>query len=144
MTLFEINLEKPALVEERVYADGDTAPDSAKGQTSETEQSESSGRSLGTLLKPVLGLLVVAGIGLLVRKRRASSGDETEDEPTEIETEDPVSESETADLEYENETEESSSRLARGRKAARAMGILGSILGLVVVARKVRGGSTNE
>ncbi|WP_227375470.1 hypothetical protein [Haladaptatus halobius] len=129
MALFEINLEKPALVEERVYSDEDAVP---TGREPKSESEPSGGRSLGKLLGPVLGLVVIAGLGMLFRKLRSSSDD---DEVTE----------ETIEQPTEPEADESSrSRLARGRKAARAVGILGSLLGIVVVARKVRGGSSDE
>ncbi|WP_227352676.1 hypothetical protein [Haladaptatus salinisoli] len=127
MALFKINLEKPALVEERVYSDEDAVP---AGTRTKSQSESSGGRSVGKLLAPVLGLVVLAGLGMLFRKLRSSSDDEATEETFEQPT-DP-------------ETDESGSRLARGRKAARAVGILGSLLGIVVVARKVRGGSPDE
>ncbi|WP_266075061.1 hypothetical protein [Haladaptatus caseinilyticus] len=114
MSLLEINIEKPALVEERVYPNRDTAPASAR------TKSESSGRSAVSLVKPLVGLLIVAGIALLVGKRRTTS-----DESSAFETDDADSQS--------------------GRQsAASVVGVLGTILAVVALARKVRGGSADE
>ncbi|WP_435159676.1 hypothetical protein [Haladaptatus sp. DFWS20] len=115
MSLFEINIEKPALVEERVYPNRDTAPASAR------MQSDSSGRSVVTLLKPLVGLLIVAGIAMLVRKFGTGS-----DESEAFETDDLDSQSD------------------RSQSTASVVGVLGTIFAVVALVRKVRSGSADE
>ncbi|WP_049971711.1 hypothetical protein [Haladaptatus cibarius] len=122
MSLLEVNIEKPALVEERVYPDEDTAPASAR------TKSESSGRSVGSLVKPLLGLLVVAGIALVARKLRAASA---EDDATTFEADD-------------FDADDFDAETGRGKSAAGVAGVLVSLLGVVALARKVRGGSADE
>lgn len=77
MAIVEINLEKPALVEEYQF------PDETSGRTSGTSQS--SGGKAGKLV----GLLVVlAGLGAAVWKLKQSGDDQSEfGEQTEFETE---------------------------------------------------------
>ncbi|GAA5058065.1 hypothetical protein ACFFQF_06645 [Haladaptatus pallidirubidus] len=124
MSLLEVNIEKPALVEERVYPNEDTAPASARTKT------ESSERSVVSLIKPLVGLLVVAAVALFARKLRAPS-DETEDDSASLETDD-------------FETDEFNAESGRGKSAAGVVGVLVSLLGVIALARKVRGGSVDE
>ncbi|MFH5797363.1 hypothetical protein [Haladaptatus sp. CMAA 1911] len=119
MSLLKINIEKPALVEERVYPDEDSAP--ATVSTSTT--TESSGTSPTTLLKPLFGLLFVAGLALFVAKRRFGSKDDEEDEVS---------------------ADDFSSEPAGSGKLTRKLGLLASLLGVIVVAQKRRGGDADE
>lgn len=119
MSLLKINIEKPALVEERVYPDRDSAPATA------STKSESSCSSLSSVLKPLLGLLFVVGAALFVAKRRSGTGDE-DDEDDEISADD------------------FSSEPAGSGNLTRKLGLLASLLGVVLVARKRRGGNDDE
>ncbi|ODR79572.1 hypothetical protein BG842_06635 [Haladaptatus sp. W1] len=116
MSLLKINIEKPALVEERVYPDRDSAPATA------STKSESSCPSLSSVLKPLLGLLFVVGAALFVAKRRSG----TDDEDDEISADD------------------FSSEPAGSGNLTRKLGLLASLLGVVLVARKRRGGNDDE
>lgn len=121
MSLLKINIEKPALVEERVYPDEDSAP--ATVSTSTTTESDSSGPSLTTLLKPLFGLLFVAGLALFVAKRRFGTGDDEEDEIS---------------------ADDFNSEPAGSGKLTRKLGLLASLLGVALVAQKRRGADSDE
>ena len=117
MSLLKINIEKPALVEERVYPDEDSAP--ATASTKPT--SKSPGSSSMGLLKPILGLLFVVGAALFVSKRRSGSADETpEFDADEFETE------------------------SGGNGKTRVFGLLAGIVCFALVARKRRSGASDE
>ncbi|MGA9402170.1 hypothetical protein [Haladaptatus sp.] len=121
MSLLKINIEKPALVEERVYPDEDSAP-----ATASTKPKSSDSPSLG-LLKPLLGLLFVVGAALFAYKRRSGS---SEDEASEFEPGD----FETDDFETES----------GGSGKGRVFGLLAGVLCLALVARKRRSGASDE
>lgn len=118
MAILQVNLEKPALVEEYRY------PDATSGGTAESaEASGSSGGRAGKLL----GLLAVAvGVGLLVWKRRRGGSEQSEfdDAGTEAEFE--------ADVEFEAD-----SGGGKG-KAAGVLGVLVGVVGLAVALQKRR------
>mgnify|MGYP006289269363 CR=1 FL=1 len=115
MTLLELNLEKPALVEERVPSTGEAGAAGAA-------ESSDGGRGRGLLVFGVLALAVVAA--LAVRRLRSSAGANESDEST-----------------AETTTDESGRVPAGGRRAARAVGILGSVVGVVALVRKLRANS---
>lgn len=119
MSLLKVNIEKPALVEERVYPNEDSAPATATTNTKSSDSSDSSGPSV---LKPLLGLLFVVGAALFVYKRRSGG----EDDESELDVD-----------EFESES-------SGHGKTARTFGLLASFLGLALVARKRRRGNENE
>ncbi len=116
MSLLEINIEKPALVEERVYPNEDTAPASAR-----TQSESSSDRSVLSLVKPLVGLLLVAGLTMLVRKFRAGDDDSA------------AFESDEFDSDFDSGSN-------HGQVIAGVVGLLS----VVALVRKVRGGSADE
>jgi len=123
MSLVKINIEKPALVEERVYPDEDSAP--ATASTKPKSKSKSSDSSSKGLLKPVLSLLLV-GVVLVLYKRRSGSDDESFD-------------FEADDLEPDDFEIESS-----GSGKTRLLGLVMSVFALAVIVLKLRSGTSDE
>jgi hypothetical protein len=74
-------------------------------------------------LKPLFGLLLVAGLALFAAKRRSGKSD---DEESEISADD------------------FSSEPAGSGKLTRKLGLLASFLGVVLIAQKRRGGNSDE
>lgn len=75
MAILEINLEKPALVEER------RSPGEARRSASERERSTDSGRSSGGGKgKLALGLAVLAGVAVLAWRLKSGGSDEHDSE----------------------------------------------------------------
>ena len=72
MAILEINLEKPALVEEH------RSPGEAGRSASERERSTDSERSSGGKGKLALGLAVLAGVAVLAWRLRSGDSDEYE------------------------------------------------------------------
>ncbi len=123
MSLLKINIEKPALVEERVYPDEDSAPATA----TTSMKSESADSSSMGLLKPLLGLVLAVGAVLFVYMRRSGS---SEDDSSEFDAEKFDAE------EFETES--------GGNGKARMFGLLASVVCLALVARKRRSGASDE
>lgn len=124
MALLEINLEKPALVEEYQYP-GETPAGSSEGTTSESG-SESSGGGKGRLV----GLLaVVAGVGLLVWKLKNRGGTDQTD----------FEEFESEEYEHGPEPEIGGDESGgRKRKVASVLGLVVAVASLVAAVRKRR------
>ena len=124
MAILEINLEKPALVEEYQYP-GETTEEAAEESTAD---SSSSG---GGKVK-LLGLLgVLAGVGLLVwkLKNRGST------EQTDFEEFEEYDEKSYEEESYEFESEESG---GAKRKVAGLLGLAVGLVGLVAAVQKRR------
>jgi hypothetical protein len=118
MTLLELNLEKPALVEERVYE-----TDTYRTAT-ETDESSDGG---STRLRVVLGLALAVAAALAVRKLRSALGSD-DDEPTpEI----------GAD---QSEIGDSGTASSPGKKMAGVFGVVASVVAVALV-KKARTGS---
>ncbi|WP_137286386.1 hypothetical protein [Halorussus salinisoli] len=129
MALLEINLEKPALVEEYQYP-GETS--TGTQSTGDTTDSESSGGGKGKLL----GLLaVVAGVGLLVWKLKSRGGTE-QTEVTEFEEEQEYEHGPEPDIGQDDVGSDESGGVKR--KAAGFLGLVVAVVSLVSVARKRR------
>ncbi len=135
MAIIEVNLEKPALVEEYQFPKDSAVGSAVESETpasesraSESDESESSGGVKGKLL----GLLAVAaGVGLLVWKLKSRGGDEQTDFD-EFETDD---ESETDESpEWEIEEDGGSSK----GKVAGLLGLVVAAVGLLVAVQKRR------
>lgn len=122
MAIVEINLEKPALVEEH-RSSTETTPHTESAGSS--RKSSSSGGSKGKL---VVVLAAVAAVGLLVRKLRNRGGDSgTPDEPRASETE----------YEHGPEPEIGGDESGgRKRRFAGAIGLVVALVGLVAVVRR--------
>ncbi|NHN61095.1 MULTISPECIES: hypothetical protein [Halorussus] len=132
MAILEINLEKPALVEEYQYPDrtpaGTQSADestSSEGSTS-ADESASSGGGKGKLV----GLLAVAaGVALLAWKLKSGGSEQTDFDEFE------------SDEEYDHGPEPEIGGDESGgakRKVASALGLATAVVSLVAVVRKRR------
>ncbi|WP_276299881.1 hypothetical protein [Halorussus lipolyticus] len=120
MAILEINLEKPALVEEYQYPARTTAE--SETPTEESAETDSSGGSKAK----VLGLLgVLAGVGLLVWKLKTRGGSEQ----TDFEDFD--------DPEFDDEEFTSDEGGSKG-KVAGLLGLVVGVGGLLVAVQKRR------
>jgi len=128
MALIEVNLEKPALVEEYRYP----------GETTETEtsgeQSRSKPDSSGGSKAKILGLLgVLAGIGLLVWKLKSRGGSDQ----TEFGSGGFGEQESEPEPEIGGEDRGSESGGAKG-KVAGLLGLVVAVVGLAVAVQKRR------
>ena len=133
MAILEINLEKPALVEEYQYANETPAGTQSTGDRStpsgeprSSGESESSGGGKGKLV----GLLALAaGVGLLVWKLKSGGSEQTDFDEFE------------SDEEYEHGPEPEIGGDESGgakRKVASALGLVTAVVSLAAVVRKRR------
>lgn len=117
MALLEINLRKPALMEEVVSEDAESSTRGRAGRAAKTEEKDGGGSALGKLA--MVGFIVAAlVIARAVRSRRSSS--ESEPEGIEVPIEDGSSES--------------------GGQGRRIAGIVLAVLGAVALARRMQSG----
>ena len=129
MAILEINLEKPALIEEYQYPDETGRPASAsRGRAS--AESTSSGGNKGKLL----GLLaVLAGVGVMVWKLKSRSGTEQTDFD-EFDQEEEFDE----EGEYEHGPEPEIGGDESGGRTRKVAGLLGFAVALVTIIAAVR------
>ncbi|UPW01999.1 hypothetical protein M0R88_07865 [Halorussus gelatinilyticus] len=136
MAILEINLEKPALVEEYQFPEDSAVGSAVESETTTSEsgasESGDSGSSGGVKGK-LLGLLAVAaGIGLLVWKLKSSGDEQTEFEDFETEAED-----EDDSPEWEIEEDGGSGGGSKG-KVAGLLGLVVAVVGLAAAVQKRR------
>lgn len=122
MAILEINLEKPALIEEYQFPAESSAAPAVESSESDTGESSS-----GSLKGKLVGLLAVAaGIGLLVWKLKSRGGDQTD-----------LNEFETEDETPEWETEADGDGGSKG-KVAGLLGLVVAAVGLLAAVQKRR------
>lgn len=131
MTLIEINLEKPALIEERASGDGEAKRTRRTGKRA-TSSRTSRGRSAA---KPLLGLLLTAVAMAVGRKLRARRKTDTDDEYG--------LGSEEADRMGEPSLGADEAKTGGRARKAKAAGFVGGFVMLALIARKLRGRSSN-
>ncbi|WP_135854909.1 hypothetical protein [Halorussus salinus] len=136
MAILEINLEKPALIEEYQFPAESSAGHAVASESAESEATDSgasdSGGSGGSKGKLVGLLAVAAGVGLLVWKLKNRGGDDQTDFD-EFETDD-ESEADDESPEWEIEEDGGSSK----GKVAGLLGLVVAAVGLVVAVQKRR------
>lgn len=131
MAIIEVNLEKPALVEEYQFPKDSAVGSAVESETatsesgaSESDESESSGGVKGKLL----GLLgVLAGVGLLVWKLKSRGGSEQ----TDFEDFDDPEFGDESD--FASDDESGSKGMVAG-----LLGLVVGVVGLVVAVQKRR------
>ncbi|WP_128477184.1 hypothetical protein [Halorussus pelagicus] len=137
MAILEINLEKPALIEEYQFPTDSSARTtqsevrerSETGQQSDDDSDES--ESSGGLKGKLLGLLVVAaGVGLAVWKFKNRGGSEQTDFD-EFETEAEFDADEGTEVEFETDG-------GGKKKTAGVVGLAVAVVGLVAAVQKRR------
>jgi hypothetical protein len=137
MALLEINLEKPALVEEYQYPGETTVGETEPGEPSPGDAS--SGGGGGWKGKAVGLLAVLAGAAVLAWKLKGRSGTEQADFE-EFEThESEMQETESEEYEHGPEPEIGSDEGGgAARKVASALGLVVALAGVAAALRKVR------
>lgn len=127
MAILEINLEKPALVEEYQYPGGTTVGKTKPGESSRGDRSSSGGGGKGKLV----GLLaVLAGVGLLAwRLKRRGSTEQSDFEDFEEQSQ---------EYEHGPEPEIGGDEGGAKRKVASVLGLVVALVSVVAAVRKAR------
>lgn len=131
MAILEINLEKPALVEEYQYPSETTVGKTEPGEPSHGERSsgDSGGGGKGKL---VALLAVVAGAAVLAWKLKSSGGSEQAD------FEDFEPEEQSQEYEHGPDPEIGSDEGGAKQKVASVLGLVVALVSVVAAVRKVR------
>jgi len=123
MAILEINLEKPALIEEYQFPAESSSRPTVESESGDSEANDSSS---GSLKGKLVGLLAVAaGVGLLVWKLKNRGGDQTDFDEFETDDESP---------EWKTEEDDGGSK----GTVAGLLGLVVAAVGLVVAVQKRR------